>query len=335
MILVTGAAGHLGNVLVRELLARGEKVRALILPGEDVSALEGVPVEFVQGDILDYDALCKAMDGVDLVYHLAAVVAIAHGQEKRMWRVNVDGTRNVINACLAKHVHRLVFCSSIHALARPPEGVTIDETQPFDTRNPAGDYDCSKAASSLEVLASIRLGLDAVVVCPTGVIGPHDYRWSEMGHLIQSWMHKRAPALINGAFDFVDVRDVARGHILAAEHGRKGEVYILSGERIEIIKICELVQEIAGIRSRIVRLPGWLARIVAVFTPLYYRLTHTRPRLTGYAIDTVASNSVISADKARRELGFTTRSTHETLVDTVRWWSEVGLKLKNKPSATR
>ncbi|NPV55798.1 MAG: SDR family oxidoreductase [Anaerolineae bacterium] len=335
MILVTGAAGHLGNVLVRELLDRGEKVRALVLPGEDTTAIDGLAIERVDGNVLDLESLRRAMDGVDLVYHMAAIVAITPGQEARLWQVNVDGTRNVIQACLEKGVRRLVYTSSIHALARPPEGVTIDESLPFDTNNPAGDYDRSKAAASLEVLAAIRKGLDAVIVCPTGVVGPHDYRWSEMGHMVLDWMSHRLHVMIDGAFDFVDVRDVAWGHVLAAQHGRTGEVYILSGERITILKIKELVQELVGIHSPSLQLPYTLARFFTNFTPLWYRLTRTRPRFTSYALETIISNSVISYDKAGRELGYRARSLRDSLSDTIRWWREIGLRVNKKPTASR
>ena len=335
MILVTGAAGHLGNVLVRELLDRGEKVRALVLPGEDTTAIDDLSIERAEGNVLDLNALRQAMQGVDLVYHLAGLVSISPGQEEKLWQVNVGGTRNVIQACLDRGVRRLVYTSSIHALARPPEGVTIDENLPFDTHNPAGDYDRSKAAASLEVLAAIRKGLDAVIVCPTGVVGPYDYRWSEVGHMLIRWMKRRLHLMIDGAFDFVDVRDVAWGHVLAAQHGRRGEVYILSGERITIMKIRELVQELVGIRSPSLRLPYTLARFAAIFTPWWYKLTRTRPVITHYALETVVSNSVISYEKASRELGYKARSMRESLADTVRWWRETGLRATRKPSATR
>ena len=167
MILVTGAAGHIGNVLVRELVNDGNEVRAMILPGEDVTSLQGLSVEIEEGNVLDPQSLDRAMWGVDLVFHLAGIISIMPGQDELMRRVNVDGTRNVLAAAQKAHVKRLVYTSSIHALSRDWKG-KIDETVPFDPNNQAGGYDRTKAQASLAVLEAVKQGLDAVLVCPTG-----------------------------------------------------------------------------------------------------------------------------------------------------------------------
>ena len=303
MILITGAAGHLGNVLVRELLTRGEKVRALILPGEDTRSLQGLDIEKVSGDILDLPSLEKAFQGIETVYHLAAVVSISPGNEEILWKVNVQGTKNVLEAIRRSGVKQLVYTSSIHAISRPPHGVEIDESLPFDTQNPAGEYDSTKAAASLEVIKAAQEGLNAVIVCPTGVIGPHDYRRSEMGEMILSWMSSRVSFLIEGFFDFVDVRDVAIGHILAARHGRPGHVYILSGERIALDTMWRTVKDLVGVYATMIKIPFSLAMIAARISEVYYRLTNSRPRFTRYALETVTSNCCISYQKANLELG--------------------------------
>jgi dihydroflavonol-4-reductase len=320
MILVTGATGHLGNVLVRELVSRGEKVRAMFLPGEDRTPLKDMPVEIMEGNILDPESLKPIFAGVKHVYHLAGVISIMPGQNEIMRRVNVTGTENVIRAVREAGVQRLIYTSSIHALARPPHGVTIDETLKFDPLNPAGEYDRTKAEASIKVLEAVADGLDAVLVCPTGVIGPYDYRGSEMGNLITGWMHQKMQFIIEGMFDFVDVRDIARGQILAGENGRKGETYILSGERIALETMLEIVQNCVGIRAPRIKIPIDLAKFAAAFTPLYYRLTRTTPRFTPYSIETVLSNCCISHEKAQSELGYSPRSLKETLTDTVAWW---------------
>jgi dihydroflavonol-4-reductase len=220
MNLVTGAAGHLGNVLVRELISCGESVRALVLPGEDRSSLADLPIEIVEGNILDQNSLEYAFRGIQTVFHLAALVSLLEEHAAILQRVNVEGTCNVIRAARIASVQRLVYTSSIHALTRPPDGIIIDERLPFDITNPAGPYDRTKALASLVVQVSQASGLDSVIVCPTGVIGPFDYRRSEMGEMILEWMGQKLNILVKGAFDFVDVRDVAHGHILAAKHGR-------------------------------------------------------------------------------------------------------------------
>ena len=328
MILVTGAAGHVGNVLVRELLERGKTVRALILPGEDFSALDGLPVELVEGDVLKPETLLPAFAGVEIVYHLAGIISILPGQEALMRRVNIEGTRNILAAALQSGVRRMVYTSSIHALQRPPQGVVIDESLHFDVSNPAGEYDRSKAAASLEVTKAVaEYGLDAVIVCPTGIVGPFDFRRSEMGELIRGWMANKVSLTVDGFFDFVDVRDVARGHILACENGRRGATYILGGERVSLEWMWRVVRQVTGLRASSIKIPMPLAIIGTWFTPLYYRLARTTPRFTRYALETVQSNSNISIARAQRELGYQPRSLATSLGDTVRWWLERGRAL--------
>ncbi|HWQ46540.1 MAG TPA: SDR family oxidoreductase [Longilinea sp.] len=322
MILVTGATGHLGNVLVRELINRGEQVRALILPDEDLSPIKGLPVEVVKGDILKPESLIPAMKDIDLVYHMAALVTIMPGKEELLREINVQGTKNVLAAAKKAGVRRLVYTSSIHALARPPKGEPITENVQFDTNNPAGFYDQTKAEASVAVQEAVREGMDAVIVCPTGVIGPYDYRQSEMGLLMVGWLKQKLCVMIDGIFDFVDVRDVARGHILAAEKGKPGEVYILSGEPISFKKLISIVGEVSGIRNKTLFIPFWFAYIITFFTPLYYKITRTKAQFTRYALETVFSNSDISSDKARRELGFSPRSLVESVADTLRWYAD-------------
>lgn len=323
MIVVTGATGHVGNVLVRQLLDQGKAVRAMVLPDEDCSVLEGLGVEIVKGNVLHPAELERAFEGAQLVFHLAGMISILPGRDERVWQVNVEGTRNVIDAVKKMGVARLVYTSSIHALERIPEGVVIDEQIPFDPETEISDYDRSKATASLAVLRAVREeGLDAVIICPTGIVGPYDFRLSEMGRLIVDALRRRLTFSIEGAFDFVDVRDVARGHILAAEHGRKGEFYILSGERIKIFSLVKLVQDLAGVRSRVVNVPFKLAAFSARFTPMLSRISRHTPRFTQYSLQTVRDNSVISSEKAGRELGYNPRALKESLEDTVAWWKQ-------------
>lgn len=330
MILVTGAAGHLGNVLLRALLTKGETVRALILPGEDISALKGLDVELTEGDICQPETLKQPFQDISVVYHLAGIVSILPGKEKLMREVNVQGTKNVIRAASNAGVRRLVYTSSIHALQRVPHGVIIDERIPFDPHNPAGEYDRSKAEASLNVLRAAQNGLETVIVCPTGVIGPHDYRRSEMGLFIRDLMRNKINFLINGFFDFVDVRDIAQGQISACNQGGSGEVYILSGEHIHIKRISEIVHNHSGTKSLDIMVPFWLAHFCARFAPLVSRLTKIEPRFTQYSLETVRSNSVISNAKARCELGYAPRPIKETIADSVHWWQERDMSQYNK-----
>ena len=319
MNFVTGATGHIGNVLVRELVARGERVRALLFPGEDRRPLEGLAVEIVEGDVLDSNMLRRAMRGARRVFHLAGIISIMPGKQETMRQVNVEGTKNVIAACREAHVERLIYTSSIHAIAAAPEGQVIDESLPFDPNRAWGGYDKTKAEASRAVQHAVQEGLDAVIVCPTGVIGPHDYRGSMFGEFLMDCASPRPHMYIDGAYDFVDVRDVARGHILAAERGRCGEAYILSGGRITVRQIIEAVEDFTGRFRPKFKVPVWLVKTLSYFTPVWYRAAKRTPRFTPYSIHTVLSNSHISADKARRELGYKSRPLVQSIADAVAW----------------
>jgi dihydroflavonol-4-reductase len=322
MNLVTGATGHIGNVLVRQLLDKGEKVRALIQRGEDLTPLKGLNVETVIGDVLDPESLKSALEGVQRVFHLAGIISIMPGRDEVVRRVNVDGTLNILRAAIQAGVRRLVYTSSIHALVRPPHGVKIDESLPFDPNNPVGEYDRSKAEATLAVQEAVKQGLDAVIVCPTGVIGPYDYRSSEMGSLIRDCAEQKPQMYVDGAYDFVDVRDVAEGIILAGEKGLRGESYILSGERISVRYLLETIREVTGQGFFELKIPFKLAHFVARCAPAYYRMTRTKPRFTPYSLETLRSNSVISHSKAERDLGYHPRPLRQALADTIQWFRE-------------
>ena len=321
MYLVTGATGHIGNVLVRKLIERGKKVRALILPGEDTSSLEGVDAERVEGNVLNLDSLWKPLEGVTGLFHLAGIISIMPGPDPLVWRVNVEGTRNVVKAALQRGVKRLVYTSSIHAIQRVEDGI-IDEQLPYDPGNPYGEYDRSKAQATLEVQQSSRDELDVVIVCPTGVIGPYDYLGSMMGSVIRTASENRPTLYVDGAYDFVDVRDVADGLIAAEEKGRRGESYILSGGRMSVRYLLETIREITGFRFPAIKIPFGLARAASLFTPFYYRLANATPRFTPYSLEVLQSNSYISHAKASRELGYHPRHLQESIADAVQWFKD-------------
>ena len=318
-VLVTGATGHIGNVLVRELLAEGETVRVLVLPSEDDLPIRGLNVEKVTGDICNLDSLVPAFTGMDIVYHLAGIIAITPGKQALLDRVNVEGTRNVIKACLAAGP-RLVYTSSIHAIQEPPHGTIIDEACPVDSVNVLGEYARSKALATLAVQKAVEQGLDAVIVHPTGVIGPFDFRISEMGQLILDFVRGRLKAYLDGAYDFADVRDVARGMIQAGKKGRSGERYILSGQQISIKDLMRVLEESTGKKAPTFKIPAWLARTVGKLAPIYYRIIRSKPLFTDYSVDVLCSNSLVTSQKAHLELGYTPRAVRESIADAVDWF---------------
>ena len=222
----------------------GEKVRVFVLPEEDISSLNGLPLEVAKGNVLDRESVRKAMEGIQTVYHLAGIISIMPGRNEKMRQVNVVGTSNVARLARELGVRRMVYVSSIHALGRPAKGTPIDEKVPFDPHNLAGEYDQTKAEASLAVLAEVAKGLDAVLICPTGIIGPYHYRGgSPMSDQMRKWMKPGWHVVLNGHFDFVDVRDVARGMILAGRNGTRGGTYIIRGQRVSVTELLALVRE--------------------------------------------------------------------------------------------
>jgi dihydroflavonol-4-reductase len=322
MNLVTGGTGHIGNVLVRELIKRKEEVRVLALPEEDLSLFEGMEIEVMRGNVLNRETIEAAFKGVDYVFHLAGIISIMPGKDQLVHDVNVNGTKNVLACAVAAKVKKLVHTSSIHAFKRVEHGITVDENTPIDPDGAIAAYDQSKAEATLAVLEQARKGFPAVVVCPTGVIGPYDYKGSELGVLIQDWMKNKVNFLIQGEYDFVDVRDVVNGMILARDKGVPGQIYILSGELIKVGDIWRIVKDLLDFKSIYINIPLKLANFSAKITQWYYQLTHTKPRFTTYSIATLQSNAHISNAKARNSLGYAPRSLRESLRDTISWWRQ-------------
>ncbi len=327
MVVVTGATGHIGNVLVRELLSVGEQVRVMVPPMESIRSIEKLDIEIVYGDLRDQESLRRCFLGAEKVFHLAGVVYIGSGRKKLLQEINVSGTQNVIEACLSAGVGRLIYTSSIHAFEEPPKGVPILESKEFDPDRVMGGYAKTKAAATRAVLDAVREhGLDAVIVHPTGVIGPYEFKLSNMGQLVFDFMRGRMKAYVDGGYDFVDVRDVARGMVLAAEKGVSGENYILSGEHITVKRLMELLEKETGIRAPRFKLPVWFARATGIFAELYYKMVKQQPLFTAYSVATLSSNSLTSHQKAAQQLGYTVRSVHESIRDSVQWFRENLLK---------
>lgn len=335
MIVVTGATGHIGNVLVRELVARGQSVRAVVLPGDSHRPLAGVDVEIVHGDVTDPATIELAFAGADVVFHLAGIVTIMPGMVKLLERVNMGGMQNVIRACRAVGVNRLVYTSSIHAVAEPPHGTVIDESQPFDPTRVLGDYARSKARATLLLLdETAKGGLNAVVCCPTGVIGPWDFGISNIGQLIVDFESGHLKSFVRGAYDFVDVRDVVNGLILAAEKGQTGRHYIFSGAQVQVPELMKVLESEIGRPAPTYEIPSAVARAAGVLASLYYRMMRRKPVFTAYSIDVLHSNSEVSSARARRELGFDSRPWKESIHDHVEWLRSEGILPESRASRT-
>ena len=320
LALVTGAAGHIGGVLVRELVAQGRSVR--VLEHDDARAIDGLDVQRVRGDMRDPASLAEAVKGVDVVFHLAAIISILGERGGLLTAINVQGVWNIARAAREAGVRRFVHFSSCHAfdLDQPHVDETTARPKPSD---PA--YNRSKAAGEQALRDQIARGLDAVIVNPTGVIGPYDFKPSRMGRLALHVMRRRMPSLVEGGFDWVDVRDVVRTALAAERAGRTGENYLTGGAWRSLADVAQILANVARVKPPAVVAPLWLARLGAPFMDLYNAMTDLEPLYTTESLHAVRATRDISSAKARRELGHTARPLQETLRDVHQWFSDAGM----------
>jgi dihydroflavonol-4-reductase len=283
-------------------------------------------VQLIDGDVRDRASLRRGFDGVELVYHLAARISIAPGDEDEVHQVNVLGVRNVVAACLEAKVRRLVHFSSIHAFDAEPLDAVIDETRPLapDSKKVL-TYDRSKANGEREIIAGIERGLDAVIVNPTAVLGPYDFRPSRMGRVLLDLYREKLPALVEGGFDWVDVRDVVSGAIAAGERGQRGDKFLLSGTHKPIAELAQIVEALTGKGAPRFVSPMWLARMGAPFATAVSKALGKAPRFTPQSLHALRNHQRVSHNKARTRLGYTPRPLSETLADTFAWFRSAGV----------
>lgn len=317
---VTGGNGFVGASLVRALLDRGDRVR--VVDKRTTESLVGLDVEQMQIDVRDADSLEKAFAGADTVFHLAAVISIVGDPTGEVQSINVDGPRNAGRAALTCGVKRFVHCSSVHAFDLEYCGPELTETAVRATGLHAPAYDRSKNAGESQVRAAIVQGLDAVIVNPSGIIGPNDYGPSRLGELLVQMRDRTLPVNIRGAFDFVDVRDVVGGMLAAERSGRTGENYLLSGHRLSMHEVAELAEKITGVEGPRISMP---ISIITGLAPLFLRLTPEgeTPLITPDSVHALRYSPSICHQKASKELGYSARPLFETIRDTYAWFEEL------------
>ena len=326
--IVTGAAGHLGGTIVRLLSQAGQAVRALALAGETQRARRGVT--WYTGDVRRPEslrALFSGLDGRDIcVIHAAGVVDISGEMSARMRDVNVEGTKNVIAFCREFSVKRLVYVSSVHAIPEREDMGVMREIRAFSPDAVTGGYAKTKAEATQAVLDAAAAGLDAVVVHPSGILGPYDDAGNHLVQVLRDYLRGKLPACVRGGYDLVDVRDVAAGCIRAAMRGRKGECYILSNRHYEVSDMLKLAREAGGGRKLPV-LPMWMAEAAVPLLGLVAKLRRQRPLYTRYSLSALKSNDRFDHDKATAELNYRPRDLRATIRDTVRY-----LKARQTPT---
>ena len=320
-VAVTGASGHIGANLVRELLGRGYEVVVLIRQTSD--ALEGLDVIRVDGDLTDRQSLCKAFNGVEQVYHLAAYISIKTGDYDQLELVNIEGTRNVLNACQSEGVSTLIYFSTIHALNLEPFDQPVTEDNPLlgERTGHSADYDYSKAGAEMLVRQNSCNTLDTRIIYPTAVLGPNDFNRSLFGQAILKMALGRLPALVSGGFNWVDARDVAWGAVEAAERGADGDRFILSGHYLSMSEVATVIAELTGIAAPGLTCPAWLAGLFAPLMSGWAHLTGEAPLYTRYSLSTLSTNKVMSHAQATRDLSYEPRSFRDSLADTLKFYS--------------
>jgi dihydroflavonol-4-reductase len=319
VIVVTGANGHVGNNLVRALLARGRKVRALVFG--DCASLAGLPLEALEGDILDAGFLRRSLSGARIVYHTAARISLLMREWPEVEAVNVRGVRNVIQACHDCGIERLIHFSSIHAYVQEPLREVLDESRPLvEEAVRVPPYDRSKADGERLVRAAAGRGLNTVVLNPTGIIGPCDFGPSHFGRVLIALGRGALPVMVGGGFDWVDVRDVVEASLRAEEAAPAGARYLLSGHWVSNRELAATVSKITGAPAPRLTVPLAVARVAAPLATVWAWSRGTRALLTSVALRDLRGNRHISHARAAADLGYAPRPLHETLADTVRWF---------------
>ena len=327
--LVTGAAGHLGNNIVRQLCARGDAVRALVLPSETHLEMIDPSAQICRGDICQPDTIrpyfSHAEDELLYVIHCAGIVTIASKFSQVVWDVNVGGTQNIVDLCIEYHVEKLVYVSSVHAIPEQPDRKVITEITDFDPANVRGLYAQTKAAASKIVMDAAESGkLNASLVHPSGIVGPNDYGHGHITQLVIEYAKGKMRAGTTGGYDFVDVRDVASGIIACCDQGQTHQGYLLTNRYFSVADLFDRLYHITGLHKVSLMMPRWVAEVGAPFCGVYYKLAHQTPLFTSYSIYTLNSNSNFSHRKADSALGYTTRSFVQTLADTVASLRQLG-----------
>ena len=320
--LVTGATGFLGRAVVDELVHRKAQVYALVLRDDPYIDLLPKEVHTVAGDVCDTISLTDFFADADsrtCVIHCAGIISVASRPGPRLYQVNVGGTWRLLRQCMERNVGRLVYVSSVHSIPEKPKGCIITEDSAFSPGLVDGDYAKSKAAATELVLDAAKRGLNASVVFPSGIIGPGDIQGGSFTSMAKAYLTGKLPFAVRGGYDFVDVRDVAKGILACCEDGEPGRGYILSGHYITIRRMLQLVGKAAKLKYRPICLPLWLAKLAA---PCYERrsLKNRKPLFfTPYSVAVLASNGQFSHAAASECFAYQPRPMDETLRDMTAW----------------
>lgn len=321
-IAVTGANGHVGINLCSALQENGHKVKGLIHKND--FGLKHINVESYKGDLLNKDSLQSFLVDIDIVVHLAAKISIKGDTDGSVQKINVDGTRNILEVARQIGIKKFIHFSSIHAFQQEPLNEVLDERRPVVDSN-AFAYDRSKAEGERIVLAAAKDGYDAIVLCPSAIIGPMDYEPSLIGTAMLELYNHQVPALVPGGYNWVDVRDVVNGCIAAIWKGRRGEKYLLSGQWRSLKDVTTLITRYTGMKTTSIVMPFWVAQVGLPFITLFSKISGGEPLYTKESLQIIKNgNRNISNAKARNELDFNPRTLEDTIRDLFIWFRENG-----------
>ncbi len=323
--LVTGATGFIGSRVLRRLIEKGAKVRALVRKESNLENIEGLPVEIVYGDLRNYSSLLNALDGCDFLFHVAADYRLWVPNPENMYRTNVHGTVNIMKAALEKGIKRIVYTSSVATLGLNPNGSPSNEDTPSSLSDMIGHYKRSKFLAEEKVREMVKkYGLPAVIVNPSTPIGPGDIKPTPTGRIIIEAASGRMPAYVDTGLNIVHVDDVAEGHILALEKGRIGERYILGGENLTLRELLEKISKFTGRPSPKIRISPDIILPLAYLVEALARITKKEPFMTVDGVKMSKKKMFFSIEKAKRELGYMPRPVDKAIKDSIDWFKKKG-----------
>jgi len=322
--LVTGAAGFIGSNVVRELMDENVNVRAMVLPGEDIRNLAGLDVEVVEGNVCDPSSLDAALKGCDTLFHLAAIYALWVPDRKIFYDVNLQGSRNMLWAARKADLEKIVYTASIAAVGVKEGKEPADEETPFNQFDKASDYVLTKYLSQQEALSFCREGMPIVVVNPAFPYGEGDVAPTPTGKIILDVANRVQFMTYEGGINIVDVKDVAKGHVLAAKKGRIGEKYILGNQNVTMKELFEMVARTAGVDVRILKMPMPLTRLYGYLWKKKADWTGTPPTTTHQEIDYSRQYLFYDSSKAQRELGLELTPVEVSMQRSLDWFEREG-----------
>jgi len=324
--LVTGTTGFLGSAVARELIRSGRGVRVLVRKGADLRNIEGLDAEVVYGDLRDSESLNAALQDCDALYHIAAFYSLWHRDRKLMYDINVGGTRNILEAARRADLRRVVYTSTVGCIGLNDNGTPGNEMTPFNTATLSNDYKRSKYEAEQVALEYARGGLPVVIVNPSAPVGPRDIKPTPTGKIVQDFLNGHMPAYLDTGLNLIDVRDCARGHVLAEERGKVGERYILGNRNMSLKEILDTLASLTGLRAPSIQMPywaaysaGWVCEAVSNF------ITHKPPAVPLGGVKMAKYHMYFDPGKAVRELGLPQNPVEQALGDAVHWMREHGL----------